>query len=279
MKKYFFLFFALAFYGSAVAQNPNSQKVDPANPYQFSIDLTKIHSDLLSVNLTTPAFTTDTAYYRMPAIVPGTYKVYNFGKFVSNFHAFDKSGKEITVVHSDVNTWKIPNAKNLDHLSYDVEDTWDSDQKGEVVFEPAGTNFQVDSNFVLNNHAIFGYFDGMKKNIYKINITHPNGFYGSTGLSDVTRNGNKDIFSVPDYMQLVDGPIMYDIPDTTHILLGGADILVSVYSPNHLVSSKFVADSLRILLDLLHICIDGVFPEFICPFLNGYIELCRFSIG
>lgn len=252
MKKYFFLLSSIALSVFAFAQQNNT--------YQFSLDLTNVHKDMLTVDLITPIMNVDTAVYRMPAIVPGTYKVYNFGKFVYNFKATDKNGNAIATIQSDRNTWKIPNAKNLNHVSYDVEDTWDSEQKGEVVFEPAGTNFQKDTNFVLNNHAIFGYFDGMKKNLYNINITHPDGFYGATGLNDVTREKNVDHFHVPDYMQLVDGPIMYDRPDTTHILLGGADILVSVYSPNHLVSSKFVADSLRILLDLQRQYLGGTLP-------------------
>ena len=263
MKKYFLIFsICFAFLGNAFAQSITREEffAIPNDSYKFSLDLTKVHKDMLTVDLIPPIFTTDTAYYRMPAIVPGTYKIYNFGKYVYDFKAFDRSGKEIKTIQSDRNTWKIPNAKNLAHITYDVEDTWDSEQKGEVVFEPAGTNFQKDTNFVLNNHAIFGYFDGMKRNPYNITITHPDGFYGATGLSDVTRDKNKDVYHVPTYMQLVDGPIMYDRPDTTHIFVGGADILISVYSPKHLVTSKFIADSLKILLDLQRQYLGGTLP-------------------
>ncbi|MBI3512433.1 MAG: peptidase M61 [Bacteroidetes bacterium] len=255
MKKIIFLsvFFFLFHAGNISSQNDLST-------YHFSIDLTKLHNDLLTVNLITPSFTTDTAVYRMPAIVPGTYKIYNFGRFVFNFHAYDKSGNELNAYHSDANTWKIPGAKKLDHLSYDVEDTWDSNQRGEVIFEPAGTNFQQDTNFVLNNHAIFGYFDGMKKNNYEIQIAHPNGFYGSSGLISTIKDMNTDTYAVPDYMQLVDGPIMYCRPDTAHILVGGADVLISVYSPHKLVTAKFIADSLRLLLDLQRQYLGGTLP-------------------
>jgi predicted metalloprotease with PDZ domain len=156
-----------------------------------------------------------------------------------------------------------------------VEDTWDTDIKGEFIFEPAGTNFQVDSNFVLNNHALYGYFDGMTRVPYNISVTHPNGFFGATGLSNVTRNGNTDTYHVSNYMQVVDGPIMYDRPDTTHIFVGGADILISVYSPHKMVSSKVVADSLRKLLDIQRQYLGGTLPvknyAFII-YLNGSKE-------
>src|ERR1041385_1119927 len=206
MKKYFFVFAAFQFFGNAFAQLnifKDAQQHFLANVqnsnYQFTLDLTKVHDDMLTVNLVTPVIADDTALYRMPAIVPGTYKVYNFGKFVHNFKAYDKSGKEIATIIFDKNSWKIPNAKNLNRLSYEGEDTWDAKQEGETVFEPAGTNFQADTNFVLNNHAIFGYFEGMKKNNYLIHITHPDGFFGATGLANVTREKNIDHYSVPDY--------------------------------------------------------------------------------
>jgi hypothetical protein len=106
------------------------------NTYQFTVDLTKVHNDLLTVNLVTPKMNVDTIIYHMPAMVPGTYKVYDFGKYVSKFKAIDNSGKEITVTKTDINSWKIPNAKTLAGISYDVEDTWDTKQKGEFVLNP-----------------------------------------------------------------------------------------------------------------------------------------------
>lgn len=230
------------------------------NSYQFTVDLTKVRNDQLTINLITPKMTADTVKYHMPAMVPGTYKIYNFGKFIKGFKALDNTGKEIPVTKSGLNTWIIPNAKSLASVSYDVEDSWDTDLKGEFVFEPAGTNFQADTNFVLNNHILYGYFDGMKRNPYKINIIHPAGFFGATGLNNVERTGNTDTYTVPDYMQLVDGPMMYNRPDTAHVLVGGADVLISVYSPNKLVSAHFVADSLRKLLDLQRQYLGGTLP-------------------
>ncbi len=250
MKQIFYFLLMLPLF--SIAQQDNS--------YQFTVDLTKCHSDLLTVNLVTPKMAVDTIIYHMPAMVPGTYKVYDFGKWISKFKALDNTGKEITTTKTDLNSWKIPNAKNLASISYEVEDTWDTDVKGEFVFEPAGTNFQVDTNFVLNNHGLYGYFDGMKRNTYKVNIIHPEGFFGASGLSDVQRNGNKDTYTISNYMQLVDGPMMYNRPDTAHIFVGGADVLISVYSPHKLVSVKFLADSLRKLLDLQRQYLGGTLP-------------------
>ncbi len=253
MKRFFLFFAAAVFAGNAFAQTQNSN-------YQFSVDLTKVKNDMLTVELVTPVISVDTILYRMPAMVPGTYKIYDFGKFASNFKAFDKNGAPLTITNQDINSWKIAGAKQLYRLTYEVEDTWDSNKKGEFVFEPAGTNFQADTNFVLNNHGIFGYFQGMHRNTYVVNITHPDGFFGATGLSDVTRSGNTDTYTIKDYNSLVDGPIMYNRPDTAHVLVGGADVLISVYSPRKLVTAKFIADSLRILLDQQRQYLGGTLP-------------------
>lgn len=229
------------------------------NTYQFSVDLTKVHDDLLTVELITPVITTDSAVYSLPAIVPGTYKVYNFGRFTSEFKATDKSGKQLDVLRLGANSWSIHNAKQLYKITYDVEDCWDTKQKNNFVFEPAGSNIE-DSNFVLNNHCFFGYFENMKKVEYRVNITHPQQMFGATGLNNVIQEGNTDKYTIANYNDLVDGPIMYCRPDTTHLNIGGSDILISVYSPRHLVSSRFVGDSLEGILHAQAEYLGGTLP-------------------
>ncbi len=226
---------------------------------QFSVDLTKVHDDKLTVELITPIIALDSIVYRMPAIVPGTYKVYNFGRFISNLKATDKNGRVLKIDTLDRNSWKIRDAKSLYKITYDVEDTWDTKQKSNMVFEPAGTNIE-DSNFVLNNHGFFGYFDNMKRTEYVVSITHPQQMYGSTGLNNVVRSGNTDKYFVPNYMDLVDGPIMYCRPDTTQLHIGGSEILISVYGPRKLVTSRFVADSLQGILHAQALYLGGTLP-------------------
>ena len=58
--------------------------------YQFYLDLNKISSDLIQITLTTPTISSDKIIYNMPKIVPGTYKIYDFGQYIMDFEAFDK---------------------------------------------------------------------------------------------------------------------------------------------------------------------------------------------
>jgi predicted metalloprotease with PDZ domain len=230
------------------------------NVYQYSIDLTKVDNDQLMVNLIVPAMNKKEVVFYMPKIVPGTYANYNFGRFVSDFTARDKRGKILPVEKIDENSWRIRNAKNLNRVSYTVDDTWDTDIRQDFVFEPGGTNIEKDTNFVLNTHGFFGYFDDLKRARYEINITKPEGFYGSTSLTAATTSGTKDVYQVDSYMDLVDAPMMYNRPDTTTLKIGGADILVSIYSPNKAATSKEIAANIQEVLEAQKEYLGGQLP-------------------
>lgn len=242
------------------------------NSYHFSLDLTQVKDDRLMVTLTPPQLPQTDVVYHIPKIVPGTYEIYDFGRFVHDFKAYDKAGKEISTDHVDENSWKM-DGKSVAKLTYWVEDTWDTKDKKDFVFEPAGTNIEDSLNFMLNTHGFFGYFEGMKKMNYELNITRSPQFYGSTGLTGVATNGNVDTYNVPDYMQLVDSPIMYSKPDTSVVQVGDARVLVSVYSKNKKVSSKFIADNIREILKAQAQYLGGKLPiqkyAFIFYFYRG----------
>lgn len=230
------------------------------NAYDFSIDLTRVNNDMLDVALVPPVLPQGEVVYRIPRIVPGTYEIYNFGRFIHDFKAFDASGKELEIRKLDENSWKMPNGKDVAKITYKVEDTYDTPDRKDFVFEPAGTNIEDGVNFMINTHGFFGYFDGMKKMPYRLSFTRPDGFYGATGISDIKYNGNVDTYTVGDYMQLVDSPIMYSKPDTANIDLGDAKVLVAVYSPGKKVSSKFLADNLREILNAQRAYLGGKLP-------------------
>ncbi|MDQ3046687.1 MAG: peptidase M61 [Bacteroidota bacterium] len=219
-----------------------------AGEYKFSVDLTKCVDDKLSIELIVPEIKTAEVIYSLPKMVPGTYEIYDFGRFVSEIQAFDGQGAPLLVEKIDKGSWKIKEATKLNKITYRVEDTWDTNQKEGFVFEPGGSNFESNKNFVLNAHCLFGYFEGMTKIPYRISITRPSSFYGSTSLTEVSTTGNTDVYTVPDYALLQDAPIMYNVPDTTVLNVGGAKILISVYSPNKITTSGFISENIKEIL-------------------------------
>ncbi|MGE5107452.1 MAG: peptidase M61, partial [Sphingobacteriales bacterium] len=137
-------------------------KSDSQNSYKYSVNLNKVTNDELKVELIAPKISKPEIIFYLPKIVPGTYNISDFGKFIHNVKAYDKLGKLLPVMQLDTNSWKIKKANQLYKLVYDVEDSWDSKLKHDV-YSMAGTNFEEGENFSINTCGLFGYFDGMKK--------------------------------------------------------------------------------------------------------------------
>ena len=227
--------------------------------YKYQVDLTKVTDDQLEINLLSPAITKNEINFYLPKIVPGTYMNSNYGKYVHNLKAFDKSDKELPVTQEGDGKWIIKKATNIYRLSYKVEDTWDSDIKN-MVYSMCGTSFEAGKNFVLNTPGVFGYFEDMKKMPFEITFTKPAGFYAATGLKPAATDAVSDKFICNNADHLYDSPIMYSLPDTTTITVGNAEVLVAVYSPRKQATSKFIAANLDKLLQASRDYLGGKLP-------------------
>lgn len=230
------------------------------NAYHFTIDLTRMPDRRLHVELTAPLLSETKIIYSLPKMVPGTYSIYDFGRFVEDFKAFDRNGKPLQVTVKDTNSWEISNSNMLGKITYKVRDTYHASKDDNPIFEPAGTDFQPDTCFVLNLHTILGYFRNHTKLYYELNITHKADLYGSTSLVDRDNSETQDQFIVPSYNEAVDNPIMYTEPDTAHLKVGESDILISVYSPGKKATAKGIAIQLDTLLQAQGKYLGGKLP-------------------
>src|SRR5690606_28464644 len=80
--------------------------------YQYSINLTAVVNDQINVQLIPPVLSENEVIFRLPKIVPGTYSIYDFGRFATDFQVVAKKGETCTVEKLDLNSWKISNAQN-----------------------------------------------------------------------------------------------------------------------------------------------------------------------
>jgi len=215
--------------------------------YSYNVDLNKVIDDKLTVELITPVIQKKEIIFYFPKIVPGTYMNSNYGKYAHNFIAYSKAGKALEVGKYGDNGWTIKNADKLHRISYEIEDTWDSNIDNKV-YTMCGTNFEAGKNFVLNTPGVFGYFDGMRSIPFQVTFTKPSGFYGASGLTPVTTSPTTDIFRMSNADHLYDSPIMYSLPDTATVKVGKTVVLVAVYSPNKKATAKFIAANMRKLL-------------------------------
>ena len=231
-----------------------------AQGIRYQVDLQHIQQDRVSVQVFLPAQKSNSIIFSFPKQVPGTYSNYDFGRYIQGFKAIAKDGKSLPVKQKNINQYQIEQANLLSHLEYQVNDTWDSPEiKGEYIFEPAGTNIQADSLIAFNVHGFLGYLEGQSTLPVQVSIDRPSHLYGSTSLTN-TGKGTRDVFASANYQSLVDSPILYSEADTTSMQFGDTQILVSVYSPNHTISSKQIADNIKPLLIAQRNYLGGKFP-------------------
>ncbi|WAC02550.1 hypothetical protein N7U66_02275 [Lacinutrix neustonica] len=226
-----------------------------ANPIEASVDLTKVIDDKAPVVINPGRFTEDVVTYRLPRVVQGTYSVSDFGKYIDDLKAIDYNGNALVVTKTDTNTWTIANAKQLDKITYYVNDTFDMEVKGggigkEVPFSPAGTNIE-DTNFVLNLHGFIGYFDSLKNGQYTLKVTAPQTMTKTSALQETGTVMNADgtsmtsTYFAPRYFDITDNPMFYGNLDVEEFNVGDIKIVLSVYSPNKVHTAAKVKETME----------------------------------
>lgn len=243
MKK---LFLALVFVATVANSGVYGQSKSAAE-IKVVIDLVTIKDDKVTVTVTPPKFTSDETTYYIPKTVPGTYSTDDYGKFIDNFKAFDKNGIALTVAKTDDNSWKISGAKKAVKITYEVNDTYDTENAHDI-FSPAGSNIDAGKNIMLNTHAFVGYFSGLKDLPYRVTVSHPAVLWGATSMTDLDPADTKDVFVTPRYAELVENPVMYAKPDYTTFSVSGMEILIAVYSPSGMHSAESVTPGMKTMM-------------------------------
>ena len=228
------------------------------SPVRTSIDLKNVIDDKVKVMVDPGAFTTNDISFMIPKTVPGTYSTDNYGQYIENLKAFDYDGKELPVTKGDENTWIIANGKELDKLTYYVNDTYDTESKMEkAVFSPAGTNILKDENFMLNLHGFVGYFKGLQEVPYEIAISTPENLQPTTTLtmkgyssaSDASgEKADTDTFLASRYFEVIDNPILYAEPNTESFQLNDIRVKLSVYSPNDVYAASDLKEKMETMM-------------------------------
>lgn len=243
MKKLLLAIITIAFLGSCSTSNVATKR----NLIEVGINLNNVVDDKVQVEVNPQKIKEETLVYSIPAIVPGTYAMSNYGRFVSDFKAFDYDGKEMPIQKLDDNSWQVNNAKKMDKVSYWVDDTFDSELK-HGIYVMAGTNIEEGQNFFLNLPGFVGYFKGKKETPYTITVAHPTNLYETTSLinRNTTKEDNsKDVFVASRYDEISDNPIMYAPLNNVSFNVDGIEVTLAVYSPNNKHAAKDMEADLK----------------------------------
>lgn len=218
-------------------------------PILVNIDLVNVVDDRVGVTINPGVFVSENTFFYIPKTVPGTYSTDNYGKYVEDFKAYDYKGAELSVSKTDENTWAISNSKDLDKVTYYVNDTYDTEGEVEdAVFSPAGTNILKGENFMLNLHGFVGYFSGLNEVPYELAINHPANLKPTTSLvkkETEAQTPTTDTYVAPRYFEVMDNPILYEKADPISFQLKNIVVSLSVYSPNNLVTAESLKDKME----------------------------------
>ncbi len=253
MKNFLSILVLSVFFIGCTASKTAKNDLAISNPIETSLSLVNITTDKVPVVINPGRFTTQTEIYRLPRVVQGTYSVSNFGKYVENFRAFDYKGNEVETTKIDDNSWSISNASQVDKITYEVNDTFDTESSGGIggdnPFSPAGTNIEP-TNYVLNLHGFIGYFDTLKNSQYKLDVTAPTSFKRSSAIQELQSTVSADgsttttTYFAPRYFDITDNPMFYGDLDVEEFIVGDIKIVLSVYSPNKVHTAAALKESM-----------------------------------
>ncbi len=222
---------------------------------QSKIDLTQITRDQVPVQINPGRFVADTVVYRLPRVIQGTYAVGDYGSFIDSLQALDYGGKELKTEQLDTNSWAVYGSKELDQITYWVNDTFDQEGRGKATpFSPAGTNIEP-SNYVLNLHGFVGYFDSLKKNSYVLEVVSPSSFDRTAALQVIDEKTNTDgsvtttRYAADRYFDITDNPMMFGNLDVEKFKVGDIQIVLSVFSPNGRHSAKHLKETMYKMME------------------------------
>ncbi|MBU0711680.1 hypothetical protein KJ762_11270 [bacterium] len=204
--------------------------------YHYTIDLNDVQHDRIEVTLNCQDFVSDQLVYHFPKVVPGTYEVSDFGRFIHKFGAFDKDGKKLHCNKDGKNSYIISDASRPHTIRYSVSDTWDMFMGLIRIYPMEGTNFDEGTNFVINPFAVFGYFENFVDCPANIRFTKPANLYGVSALPQTMISDEQVQFQAYSYHHLADCPIMFAPPDTVRFNVRNTEVLIGTYHDTKSIS-------------------------------------------
>lgn len=244
-----------------------------AQSYNYTIDLQNCKSDKLQVELICPSQKTDTAYFNFPMTIPGTYAILDYGKYIYKFTAFNSKGEKLMIKKRGNNTFLIYPATDLHKINYIVEDSWDSKEKKNKIFEPAGTGFEVSEYFYINAGGLMGFFENNLNIPFHIKYIKSSELNGFTSLKETSKNAKEQSFVALNYHELIDNPVLFTAEKEQMLKISATDVLIASYYKESDSSAFYVKEKIDSAMFALDKFVNGQLPVSKYSFLNYVVDL------
>ncbi len=201
---------------------------------EYTIDATK-NTDTFFVSISIPQKLNKTSQvFQFPATAPGTYQTQNIGRFISDFKALNKKGKEIKVERKGVNQFLISKPHKVATITYKAAETFDTPVKNYPVYMMCGSSIETD-HALINTHTMMGYFLGMQESPLKIKLRGQPEWTTGTALK---KDG--EFYLANSFDHAVDSPILSGRLSYAETMVSTTPIRIFTYSE----SGKFSSDAL-----------------------------------
>lgn len=234
----------------------------------YRVDLTACQNDQLTVTLNTEYKGRDTAFFNFPMTVPGTYAVLDYGRFVSQLQAFDSKGKPLKVKKKGNNSFLILPGVDVAKIQYVVDDTWEEKNGKTKIFEPAGTGFDANKYFYVNNGGLFGYFGLDWNKEFELTFVKPAQLGGYSTLEEKSQTANQVTYWSKNYHDLIDNPILFTSEKVQKIRVQGTDVLIASYHEGTDSSAFYIKNKIDSAMVAIDKFVGGELPVSSYAFLN-----------
>lgn len=254
-----------AFVCAAFLYNVPSAVASNGDPVRFTIDMTGPSTDTFLVEVNVRRLGKNNNVYQFASTAPGAYQVMDIGRFVSDFRAYDKRGRQLEVSQLETNQFRIEKPKKVRRITYKVAETWDTPVRENPILRMAGSSLEED-HALLNIHTLLGYFHGMQDADMEIDLVHPEGWTVGTALEP----GEGGKLFAPDFDFAVDSPILLGRLSSTAMDIDGKAIEIFTYSKTDLIKSSDLMDAMREVFIATNKFVEG-FP------IDRYVLLFHFE--
>lgn len=210
---------------------------------KYTVNLKESSDDRFRVTLDVAGFDDSNDIYQFASTAPGTYQTMNIGRFVKDFKAFDKKGKEISVIKIGENQYQLSEPKKVKKITYQIAETWDTPVDKNVVYKMCGSSIEKD-HVLVNGHCVFGYPKGMQNAPLEIKLEYPAEWQVGTALS----KNNEGNYYAENYDKIVDSPILLGRLSKASTTLNGATVEIYTYSKTDLIKSQDLLNSMSEML-------------------------------
>lgn len=215
------------------------------NEYTISIDLKNVTKDKVKVVCNVPTVKESEVVFVFPNVIPGSYALKEYGRYIEGFKAYDANGKTLKTKKADKYNYTILGANNLVRIEYYVNDSWEEKDGKRFIFQPGGTNIDAGKSFVVNHYGFFGYLEGYKNLPYKLSFSKPDDIVGYSYLRKKEAGKDVEEYSANTYDLLADNPILFCKPNYSYFTVNNCKASVCVYSASGKMEAADIANKLQ----------------------------------